>query len=339
MESNNINWRNEENQLNEFIDKHPRGNIFQSQMMLDVYNSYRKYDPKLITLTNKGELIGMVLSVIQKEHQYLLGKYTSRAIIWGGPLVKDNRSDFLNQVLQKYNQEISGKAIYSQFRNIWPWSEEEKKVFLSNGYSYVGHLNIIHNLTQPIDQQFLLVHKGRRKNIRRAEKLSLQFEEIFEQNQLEACLALIEDTYKRIKLPVPDRSFFYKSFNVLGKKNILKIFVARWHDIIIGTRMVLCYKDLIYDWYAGADNNHLNKYPNDFLPWKVMEWGSINGYKYFDFGGAGKPGIPYGVRDYKSKFGGDLVNYGRFEKVHKPFLMLLGRIGIKLYGLINDIRK
>ena len=37
------------------------------------------------------------------------------------------------------------------------------------------------------------------------------------------------------------------------------------------------------------------------------------------FGGAGKPDKPYGVRDYKLKFGGQLVNWGRFEKVHKPF--------------------
>ena len=72
------------------------------------------------------------------------------------------------------------------------------------------------------------------------------------------------------------------------------------------------------------------------LPWKIMEWGHENGYKLFDFGGAGKPNIPYGVRDYKLKFGGDLVNFGRFEKVHKKYRMAFGKIGLKTLELLSN---
>ena len=67
-----------------------------------------------------------------------------------------------------------------------------------------------------------------------------------------------------------------------------------------------------------------NKYPNDLIPWEVFLWGKENGYKLLDFGGAGKPDIPYGVREYKRKFGGELVNYGRFTHIHKPILMAFG---------------
>jgi lipid II:glycine glycyltransferase (peptidoglycan interpeptide bridge formation enzyme) len=62
-----------------------------------------------------------------------------------------------------------------------------------------------------------------------------------------------------------------------------------------------------------------------------MEWGHNNGYEKFDFGGAGKPDEEYGVRDYKLKFGGELVNWGRFQKVHKPFLMRVGKLGFKIW--------
>ena len=121
----------------------------------------------------------------------------------------------------------------------------------------------------------------------------------------------------------------------MTKKNILKTFVAVYNDKIIGCRLVLCFGDVVYDWYSGASNEHLDKYPNDFLPWKVMEWASQNGFKCFDFGGAGKPNVHYGVREHKLKFGGELVEFGRFEKIHNRSLMKVGKIGLKLYKCIK----
>ena len=76
---------------------------------------------------------------------------------------------------------------------------------------------------------------------------------------------------------------------------------------------------------------YYNKYPNDLIPWEVFLWGKEHGFELFDFGGAGKPNKPYSVRDYKLKFGGELVNYGRFEKVHKPLLMEMGKTGLKIW--------
>ena len=134
---------------------------------------------------------------------------------------------------------------------------------------------------------------------------------------------------------MPDKTLFTESHQQLSKQNILKTFVAVSNEEIIGCRMVLCYGDIVYDWYAGASEKHLDKYPNDFLPWKVMQWGSLNGYKYFDFGGAGKPNEAYGVRDHKLKFGGNLIEYGRFEKIHNNFMMQIGKLGLKAFKLIK----
>ena len=56
------------------------------------------------------------------------------------------------------------------------------------------------------------------------------------------------------------------------------------------------------------------------------------GCKTFDFGGAGRPDEVYRVRDFKAKFGGDLVNYGRNVCVHAPFRLGVSRAG---YGLMR----
>ena len=95
--------------------------------------------------------------------------------------------------------------------------------------------------------------------------------------------------------------------------------------------IILCHKDRIYDWYAGSYREFYKYCPNDIITWEVLLWGKANGFKIFDFGGAGKPEIPYGVRDYKMKFGGELVQFGRYIKVHRKLLMALAKFGLKLY--------
>lgn len=313
-----------------FARSHQFGNVFQDGLFYDIYIKTSSYTPLNISaIDENGEVTGILQAVIQKEKG--LGLLTSRSIIHGGPLVREGDLESLDLLLKEYNQQIKGKAIYSQFRNFREWDQSEKEIFAKNGFSFEDHLDIHIPLNRPADEILNDMHQGRRKNIRRAEKLPLVFEEIKNQDDINKSLSQIENTYRRIKLPCPDRSFFLFSDEVLVKGGVLKKFGAWSERVLIACRYVLCYNKMIYDWYAGAEDNHLDKYPNDFLPWKVMEWGSKNGYSLFDFGGAGKPSVPYGVRDYKLKFGGTLVNFGRFEKIHNSSLFTIGKVGLSLY--------
>ena len=126
---------------------------------------------------------------------------------------------------------------------------------------------------------------------------------------------------------------FFNSKNLLDGH--VKFFGAFCESKMIAGQVRLCYKDTVYAWYAGSDSGYFQKRPNDFLLWNVILWSKENNYKVFDFGGAGKPNVPYGVRDYKLKFGGELVNYGRFEKVHQPVVMFMSSIGLKFWKLIK----
>ena len=46
--------------------------------------------------------------------------------------------------------------------------------------------------------------------------------------------------------------------------------------------------------------------------------------------GAGKPNESYGVRDFKAKFGGQLVEHGRFLLILNHVLYQIGKIGVSL---------
>ncbi|MDP8200856.1 MAG: GNAT family N-acetyltransferase [Candidatus Tenebribacter burtonii] len=314
----------------EFVSNHGNGNIFQTHEMYKVYKDTKKYEPVfLAVIDNDDDILGLLLAVIQREYSGFLGNFTARSIIYGGPLIRNENADVLNIILQEYNKTIKRKAIYSQFRNMWNWTNL-KDIFINNGFEYEEHLNILVNLNKSEDELWKDVHSKRRNEIRRAIKEGTSFYTEKSINELRECYSILQSVYDRAKLPLPDFSLFENILGFSDSRMGLQLFCAKYENRIIGCMIALLYKKTIYDFYAGAIFDFYNKYPNDLIPWEVFKWGGGNNFETFDFGGAGKPDVPYGVRDYKKKFGGNLVNYGRFEKVNKPLFMKIGKIGLKI---------
>ena len=320
----------------DFVIKHPNGNIFQTPEMYQVYLKTKNYEPVFLAVENENkEILGVLLAVVQKEHKGLLGIFSSRAIIMGGPLIHKNDPDVLDFILKEYNLLVKKKAIYSQCRNFWDW-REHSEIFSSHGFLYEDHLNIIIDLKKSEEQLWSEVHSKRRNEIRRSLKEGTLFVISNTVDSLKICYQILKNVYSRAKLPLPSYEHFQALHNNSTDKQGLCIFTATYEGEIIGCLLGLVYKEVVYDYYAGALDNFYNKYPNDLIPWEVIKYVKQNGFTTFDFGGAGKPNVPYGVRDYKKKFGGDLVNYGRFEKVNKPIMYRMGKFGLKIYKKIKS---
>ncbi|UCH92175.1 MAG: peptidoglycan bridge formation glycyltransferase FemA/FemB family protein [Candidatus Aminicenantes bacterium] len=328
----------ERRQWSDFVLHHPQGNIFQTPEMYEVYKNTKNYTPIFIGVVNPdNHLVGTLLANIIKEYSSIWGNLTSRSIIRGGPIVKDNNEDVFQLLLTGYNNFVKNKVIYTQVRNLSNCSNT-RNLFEIEGYTYEEHLDILIDLTKSEDNLEMQMHKERRHNIRRAINKGTTIEELKKLDKIKYTYELIKETHKRVKHPLADESLFHAAYNVLHPKKMIRYFFAVNNNKIIGVRIVLCYKEVVYDWYAGSTYEDRNKYPNDLLPWKVVLWSKRNGYKVFDFGGAGKPGIPYGVRNYKLKFGGHLVNFGRYIKIHKPLFMKIGTFGFKLYRKVGGTR-
>ena len=322
--------------INGFLTSLTKSNIFQTPEMFWVYKNTRNYEPVFLSVNNDDkEILGILLAVIQKEHSGLLGSFSARSIIWGGPLVKDDNPEILDFLLKEYNKRIKKKAIYTQFRNLWNWSESEKQIFEMNGFHYDAHLDILIDLKKPEDELWSNLKSQARNKIRKATKEGLTFNKLSNKEEVKEVYDILEKVYRKAKLPIPDLSLFSNAYDVLKEHSMIDFFVANFQGKIIGARIVFFYKNKIYDWFAGSDSKYYKYNPNDYLPWKILQWAKENGYNTFDFGGAGKPNEPYGVRDYKMKFGGELVEFGRFEKVHKPILMKLGQFGMVIYKILK----
>jgi len=71
--------------------------------------------------------------------------------------------------------------------------------------------------------------------------------------------------------------------------------------------------------------------------WAAIDYALKNNIKAFDFMGVGVPDKDYGVRDFKAKFGGEQVNYGRFGRINNKFLYAITEIGFNLLALLRRI--
>lgn len=320
----------DEKAWSEFVRSHPRGNPFQTPEMAEAYRRDTKHEPFLTAVLDiDGAVAGLLLAVFQKQYIGLAGRFTIRAVIYGTPLIRDDNPEVLAILLDKYKAIAKKKAIYSQFRNFYS-QDGQKEIFEKRGFMYEDHLNVLVDLTQ--DEAVMLTRMDglRRKNIKKAEKSGLECREIIDEKELTRGIKLIGAVYQKKKLPYPGDDFLLQCFRYLHPTGLSLAFGAFLGEELISVRLLLVSHNVIYDWWVGYLEEHASKYPNDLLPWRIMQWGKQNGYRLYDFCGAGKPGIPYGVRDFKLKFGGDLVNYGRFEGVHKPLLMKLGEWGMKI---------
>ena len=114
--------------------------------------------------------------------------------------------------------------------------------------------------------------------------------------------------------------------------------MVKWKDKIIGG--IVCpvlEGKTIYELYiCGLDQEYKDLSPSVMATYAAIEYGFKNGFKKFDFMGAGKPSEDYGVRDFKAKFGGDLVEHGRFIKICNPFLFNLGKAGLSILKKIKN---
>jgi len=304
----------------DFVLNHPEGNIFYTPEYFDLCFT-NNYSGVVVACLKDGEICGLLLAVIQRDFASLAGKLTARAIIMGGPLTENNDLSIGSALLESYNQTVREMVLFSQFRNLTD-STLYLKVFKDSGYEYEDHLNIIFNLGKSRESLWSEIHSTRRKQINRSSRRGVQIavHDGIDRERLDKCYSMLKKVYGKAGLPLPSYSYFMSAVQIFAEKRLLRVFIAEYESVIIGFRMVLCYRDIIYDWYAAGDDNHLDKYPNDILPWEVISWGKEHGYGRFDFGGAGKPSKAYGVRNYKLRFGGELVNYGRFTCVHKRLL-------------------
>ncbi|PKO24156.1 MAG: hypothetical protein CVU38_00270 [Chloroflexi bacterium HGW-Chloroflexi-1] len=317
-----------------FVETHPQGNIFHTPEMFQVFARADGYRPTLWAATvDADRVLALLLPVEIAVLGGPLRRLTTRAVVYGSVLAEPGPggTEALGRLLVVYTRHVRHRALFTELRNPYDLGAL-RPTMRAAGFAHEEHLNYLIDLARPSAALWADIKSNAQRNIRKAQKLGVLIEEVTEAAQVGPAYALLKDVYQRIQVPLADESLFRAAFDVLHPAGMFKILLVKAEGALAGALTLLLYKGTIIYWYTGVDKAYAAYRAGDLLVWHVLEWGSANGYQVFDFGGAGRPDEPYGVRDFKAKFGGELVNFGRDICVHAPGLLKLSEAG---YGLLR----
>jgi lipid II:glycine glycyltransferase (peptidoglycan interpeptide bridge formation enzyme) len=325
-----------------YVDEHPHGNIFHTPEMFQIYARAQGFLPSLWAVVDKDDQpLALLLPVKIKLLNGVMQYFTTRVVVYGSVLSAEctEGKNALKLLLRHYARESDNALLFTELRNVSDLSYLQT-VLNECGFMYEDHLNYLIDLDRPPENILQSMGRRTRKHIRRSLRRGLvKIEEIKNVEQVATCYRLLQQSHQMAKIPLADLSLLETAFDLLYPKNMIRFTLACLENTPIATSAELLYKDVVYGWYSGMDREYGSYVPNELIMWDVLKWGADNGYTVYDFGGAGRPDEEYGVRDFKAKFGGDLVCYGRNTYVHAPFRFALSKTGYQIFRELNVFNK
>jgi len=260
-------------------------------------------------------------------------------------------------------------SIFIQFRNFFDLSEYQE-VFEKHGFSFWERLNFLVKLDS-MEAVWSRMSVNRRRQIKTGlmldtgHRLQATSHKLHDKTcnlkpvacslkpeicnlkpasnteEVKQFYEILYSLYKtRVKKPLPAWSFFESFYKMtLENPGSGVILLVIDNDKIIGG--ILCPISpgkTIYEWYVcGLDEQYKELSPSTLSTWAAMDYGLKNNIPQFDFMGVGLPNKPYGVREFKRRFGGELVNYGRYSRINNKLLYFIAEVGYNLLALVNKI--
>ena len=314
-------------QWSELVQSSPTATWFQTNEAYRFYQSVSGMQAFAYGVAEEGRLVGVIVGFTTQSTNAIQQYFTKRAIIYGGPLLDvDISNNALSTLLKTVVQNIALNPIYIEIRNFNDYSRW-KEIFEANGFAYQKHLNFQVDTTS-LELAQRNIGKHRWRYIRLSMRDGAQIVDKPTIEQVRAFYTILQDLYRtKVRTPLWSWDFFERLYHTEHARYIL---VELDGQIVGGTACVCLPGKAVYEWYAcGLDDCRNDIRPLSVAIWGEMQYAAENGYPLFDFMGAGSPDHPYGVRDFKAEFGGELVEHGRFLCVRKPLLYWIGKWGVK----------
>jgi hypothetical protein len=314
-----------------FVDEHPAGNIFHTPEMFQVFARTKGMRPDLWAVTEGDRIQALFLPVQIALKDGLLRPLTTRAVVYGSVLcIPGNEGlESLAILLQTYTNEVQGNPLFTELRNGSDLSDVQP-ILNMRGFAYEDHLNYLVDLDRPKDLLWRSIGRNRQKCVRSSKNRGTWVEEVVEPEKVAVAYQVLHDVFKHLRVPLPHSTMFETALRILQPLGMFKLWLAYTGEHPIGVLTVLIYKGRILGWYGGSDRAFSTHNSDSMLIWNALEWGNEHGQRLFDFGGGGKPEVDYGPRDFKARWGGTLVNYGRNIYVHAPIQLELSRVAYEL---------
>ena len=307
-------------QWSELVRTSETGTWFQSPEAYDFFASMPELmEPFVYGVERAEKLCAVCVGYVTKEPNPIKQFFTRRAIIIGGVAVVANGAKEDIVILLNYvRKELKPKSIYIETRNFndfSPW----KEAFEAAGFVYKPHLNF------HVDPATNNLSDNRKRQLKKSDAV---VSEGVSELEIREWYEVLSELYRtKVKTPLWPIDFFLEAY----RQGIAKFLLVKHEGRIIGGSMVVADERTVYEWFeCGLNAECKDQYPSVMATWGGIQLAHQSGCTRYDMMGAGEPGVPYGVRDFKAEFGGQMVEHGRFLCVCKPMLYRLGVCVVKI---------
>lgn len=316
-----------------FIHQQPNGHFFQSPDFVSLYDGCKNYRPLIIFAENsKEELTGVLIAIIIKDHFY--GIPFQRILIQGGPVIGKslpNHPDVLRALLMFLKLRVPPKTVFLEIRNLHK-QVEDAAIFQGQGFVWHDHLNDI--LPVHLKNQVISAIKpAKHRQIRRGLENGAVIRPAISVGEVEEFFSLLSNLYNnKVRKPIPPLAFFINFYKQIQSENKGVILIVSYKEKVIGGMMCpFSGHHTVHEWYICSEHDKLKHlYPGVLATWAGIDFAIANKFRYFDFMGIGNPQKPYGVRTFKTKFGGEVINFGRWQLIRNKFWYNLAVFGYDL---------
>ncbi|NVO21362.1 MAG: GNAT family N-acetyltransferase [Bacteroidetes bacterium] len=315
---------------NQLLEENKFSSPFQSFEYYQFMKSLPDITANAFAVDSGDGLLALCVISILKE-KGVASYFSRRAIVYSGPLIKDGEEGMkgLEQLLDGINSQLKGSAIYGETYNFFNYSDY-KHIFESKGWTYYPHYNVKIPIRDSKLEDILSTMKyNRRREIKMSLKAGAYIKEAEKSEEIADLYHILVDLYKsRVKLPLPSLEFF-QGFK---QSTIGKVLLVMHEDRVIGGCfcVFLPNKSIYTYYYCGLRDYHKSIFPAHLAVYAAIEFAVKNNLHLVDLMGAGKPDKEYGVRESKMRFGGDLVEEGRYKIIFNQVLFKVGVAGLKL---------
>lgn len=311
-------------QWQSLVDSSPYATWFQTPEAYAFYASLPdELTPFTVGVDEEGQLMGVVVGYTTRETNPIKQLFTCRSIVIGGPLLDESISDNAVTALLCAVKRVTRSSIYVETRNFHDYSRW-RHIFEQCGFAYQPHLNIqvACTATHTMSEQ-------RNRQVKKAMKNGVKIVE--PQSEQEICdwYQILRQLYRqKVRTPLWSEEFFLQFY----RNGVGKYLLVKYEGKVVGGMMCPVFADkAIYEWYVcGLDEEYREQYPSVMATYAAIEYAKQNGIPLFDFMGAGLPNKPYGVRDFKMEFGGEVVEHGRCLHIRKLLLYKIGKWGVRM---------
>lgn len=289
-----------------FLERHARASLFHASPWLRALNQTYGYDPIAYTTSpprsdlRNGLLLCRVNSWLT-GHRLVSLPFSDHC----EPLV-DDTADLADLTLAIEQRLLQEKLRYMEMRPLSTALVDQSSLYKST-FSYCFHQL---DLRPDLDALYANCHKSTTRNIRKAEREGLTYEEGRSQSLFDAFFRLYVLTRRRHQAPPQPKAWFANLINCFGED--LKIRVAYRDGRALAAILTLRYRDTVSYKYGGSDHDFNNLGATHSLIWKAILEAKKNGLRVLDLGRSDSGNN--GLITFKDRFGSQrsTLIYSRF---------------------------